>query len=335
LDARLSRLEWVKSARPDGVRQQIEAQLPGMLAQLAEHGDERGLAKAHMLAFWAHWAGSQARPAAAELRLAADHAARAGDNGLRARALGWQVAALMWGPFGVQTVAQELESLEREQDAGPFLVAGVTMLRGELARLRGNLDEALAIMKQAQGQFEALGGYVMVGGSNQLMARVEAQAGRPARARELLLSSDALYERAGDRGFRSTTLAMLAKLNETLGDRDAARSAIEQCEEIGSDEDVINFAITNAVRARLALADGDNEAAERWARSAVDRAFETDFTFVQGETLLTLSFVLQALGRRDESASAARRALHLFEAKGDSLDTAQARARLEELAALT
>jgi ATP/maltotriose-dependent transcriptional regulator MalT len=278
---------------------------------------------------------SQARPAAAELRLAADHAARAGDNGLRARALGWQVAALMWGPFDVETVARELDALEREQDAGPFLVASVTMLRGELARLRGGVDEALAITKQAQDQFAALGGYVMVGGSDQLMARLEVLAGRPRRARELLLSSDALFDRAGDRGFRSTTLALLANVHEMLGDREAARSAIELCEELGGQEDVINFAITNAVRARLALAQGDEEAAERWARSAADRAFETDFTFVQGEALLTLSFVLEKLARREESISAASTALELFEGKGDSPYAAHARAWLKELAALT
>jgi ATP/maltotriose-dependent transcriptional regulator MalT len=142
-----------------------------------------------------------------------------------------------------------------------------------------------------------------------------------------------LFERAGDRGFRSTTLAMLANVYEILGNREAARSAIELCEQIGGQEDVINFAITDAVRARLALAEGDNEAAERWARSAADHAFETDFTFEQGEALLTLSFVLQTLGRREESISTARRALKLFEAKGDSPYAAQAQARLEDLAA--
>jgi class 3 adenylate cyclase/tetratricopeptide (TPR) repeat protein len=333
LDARLTRLEWLNSARPDGVGHRIQSLLPGMLEQLAEHGDERGLAKAHMAAFWAHWAVSQARPAAAELRLAADHAVRAEDNVLRARALGWQCAALMWGPFDVETVARELDALEREPDPGPFVVASVTMLRGELARLHGDLDEALAITKQAKNQYAALGGYVMVGGSDQLMARLEVLAGRPGPARELLLSSDALFERAGDRGFRSTTLAMLAKVHDMLGDREAARSAIELCEEIGGQEDVINYAITDAVRARLALAEGDNETAERWARSAADRAFETDFTFVQGEALLTLSFVLERLARREESISAATRALDLFEAKGDTLCTAQARAQLEDLSA--
>ena len=81
----------------------------------------------------------------------------------------------------------------------------------------------------------------------------------------------------------------------------------------------------------VAVADGDEEAAERWARTAVESAFATDFTFVQGEALLTLSFVLEKLGRRQESTVEARRALELFETKGDRLYAAQARTRLEEL----
>jgi ATP/maltotriose-dependent transcriptional regulator MalT len=231
-------------------------------------------------------------------------------------------------------LARELEALEREQDTGPFLEASVTLLRGEIARLRGDLDEALAFTSDAREQFRALGGYVMVGGSDQLIARLHLLAGDPARARDLLLTSDAAFERVGDRGFRSTTLAMLAQVRELLGDHEGAGAAIELCEEIGGHDDVINYAITHAVRARLALAERNSEAAERWARSAVARAFETDFTFVRGETLLTLAFVLEQLGRREQSMSEARTALELYEAKCDRLGASQARALLERLGAL-
>ena len=120
LPAALTRLEWLNNARPDGAEHRIQSLLPGMLEQLAERGDERGLAKAHMASFWAHWGRSQALPAARELRLAAEHAARAGDNGLRERAPGWLVAALLWGPFDAGTMSRELETLEREPDTGPF-----------------------------------------------------------------------------------------------------------------------------------------------------------------------------------------------------------------------
>jgi tetratricopeptide (TPR) repeat protein len=126
---------------------------------------------------------------------------------------------------------------------------------------------------------------------------------------------------------------MLAQVREVLGDREGARAAIELCQEVGGQDDVINYAITHAVRARLALTERDSEAAERWARSAVDRAFETDFTFTRGETLLTLALVLEKLDRRQESMTAARRALELYEAKCDRPGASQARAQLEHLGA--
>jgi class 3 adenylate cyclase/tetratricopeptide (TPR) repeat protein len=330
--AALTRLEWLNAARPDGSSRRIQSQLPALLEQLAARGDERGLAKAHMAAFWAHWGASHAVPAANELRLAAEHARRAGDDGLRARALGWQVAALLWGPFDAGTVARELESLARV-GAGPFLSASLELLRAEVARLRGDLDEARSCTLEAKDRFVGLGGYVMVGGSDQLLARLEVDAGRVAQARDLLVRSDAFFEQVGDRGFRSTTLAMLARVQEMLGHREAALSAIEQCERVGGRDDVINFAITHAVRARLAISAGDGEAAERWARSAVDRGFETDFLFVQGDALLSLGFVLEKLGRREESARETGKALELFEAKGDLPGIVRARARLEELSA--
>ena len=127
---------------------------------------------------------------------------------------------------------------------------------------------------------------------------------------------------------------MLAQVRQVLGDYDGARAAIELCEAVGGQDDVINYAITHAVRARLALAQGDSAAAERWARSAVDHAFQTDFTFVRGETLLTLAAVLESLGRLDEAVTDAHRALELYEAKRDRLGESRARELLEQLGAL-
>jgi hypothetical protein len=71
------------------------------------------------------------------------------------------------------------------------------------------------------------------------------------------------------------------------------------------------------VRAQLALADGDGERAERWARSAVDNAFLTDFVSYQGAAKLELARVLASLGRRDEAEVEVREALAIYEAKGD------------------
>jgi tetratricopeptide (TPR) repeat protein len=135
----------------------------------------------------------------------------------------------------------------------------------------------------------------------------------------------------GDRSFRSTNQALLALVCERLGDRDAALAAIQQSLELGAEEDVVNYAITGGVRARLALADRDPEKAEHWARSGVEYALRTDFLFIQGRAKLELARALVAGGKRDEAIAEARGALELLEAKGDLPSVALARALLEEI----
>jgi hypothetical protein len=94
---------------------------------------------------------------------------------------------------------------------------------------------------------------------------------------------------------------------------------------------VINHAITHRVRARLALADEDQEAAERWARSAVHDAFLTDFVRFQAAAKLDLARVLSASGRRDEALAEALEALAIHEAKGDRPGIAKTQALLVQL----
>ena len=126
--------------------------------------------------------------------------------------------------------------------------------------------------------------------------------------------------------------AILAEVYESLGDPDGARAAIDLSDDLGGEDDLLNVVITHAVRARLALADGDHDAAERWARSAVEHAFSTDNTFLQGNAQLALARVLATLGRRDEASSNARAALELFQVKGDRPRADRARELIDELA---
>ena len=93
----------------------------------------------------------------------------------------------------------------------------------------------------------------------------------------------------------------------------------------------MNFIITHGVRAQLALADGDGEAAERWARSAVDHASLTDNLVRQANAKLDVARVLTALERPEEAIREARAALDLFLTKGDHPGADQTRALLDEL----
>jgi hypothetical protein len=79
---------------------------------------------------------------------------------------------------------------------------------------------------------------------------------------------------------------------------------------------------------RLALSEGDFEAAERWARDAVEHATRTDIPVDQAKARLNLAYVLTECGRGEGALAEARRALDLYELKGDRPGIARARSLL-------
>lgn len=167
-----------------------------------------------------------------------------------------------------------------------------------------------------------------------VLIETEFAAGKPAAALQALKRADRRLAQHGERTPRSTIQAYLAEAHEALHDLDAARAAraaIDLADELSAPDDVVNYAITHAVRARLALADEDGDAAEHWARSAVEHAAQTEFVWDQAETRLNLAHVLIALGRRDHAAAEVRAALELYNLKGDRPRAKVARALLKQL----
>jgi class 3 adenylate cyclase/tetratricopeptide (TPR) repeat protein len=329
--AALNRFQWLIRARPHEATGVIRAGLPATLEKLARVDDERGLAMAHMAAFWALWLAGRTAAASEEARLAAQHAGAVDDDGLRSRALAWYVAGLMLGPTHASAIEPELDALASDKP-GMFLASWIDIARGEVRRLEERFDEARRLGSRGVNRLAELGLTVEGASRMQMLAFIDLSEGRPDAALEWLLRCDTELAGFGEESFRSTIQAYLAEVHELLGDRDEALKAIERSDELTAAEDAINPAITHRVRARLALAQGDGEAAERWARSAVESAFLTDFPIVQGKSKLELARVLTALGRHEHARSEARSALERFDAKGDRPGARQAQGLLEQLA---
>jgi class 3 adenylate cyclase len=330
--ASLARLEWMVFSQPEDAKQMIESRLPPLLDRLAGSGDDRGQAKAHWLAFWAQWSASRATLAGEQARLSAEHARRAGDIGMWSRALGWYVATLIYGPRGAAEIASELDAIDA-QAPGPYLSACVDLGRAEVARLEGSFAQARGLAERAFEVFGELGMPAMAAISDQSLAAIELSAGRPEEAITALLRTDAILAEAGERGIRSTTQAMLARAHEGRGATAAAHQAIALAEELSGPADLLNFAYTDGVRAALALAELDLDGAEQRARSAVEHASKTDFLGLQADASLCLARALAARGDRHGSRLEARRAIELFESKGDQPGREQAKAAFAGLGA--
>ena len=326
----LTRLEWMTHVRPPGATRAIESQLPGMLEHFARVGDERALVRSHMLAYNLHWMKARATPAGEELRLAAEHARKANDDGLRERALASYVGTQRYSTLDARTISEQLDAIERERP-GPYLAASIDSGRSTVAWLDGRADEARQLMHRAADRFRSLGNSKTVASIAQAQGQLELWLGDPAAALETLQRGDAILARLGEHSTRSTTQAFLAQAHWRLGSVDAAREAIELAEELGGTDDVGTLIETHQVRAQMALAGGDGEAAERWARSAVDHAFATDGLVDQANTKLDLARVLTVLERPKEASREARAALDLFLTKGDRPGANQTRALLNEL----
>jgi tetratricopeptide (TPR) repeat protein len=163
------------------------------------------------------------------------------------------------------------------------------------------------------------------------LAEIERVDGNLDRALELLTRGDEILATAGERSYRATIQALLAQVRELLGDRDGAGAAIALVDELGATHDTLNYAFTHAVRARLALAAGEHDVAERCAREGVGLASASDFTAMHADLELELARILAALRRLDEAIATAHAALELYKTKGDRPGAAITTALLDEL----
>jgi len=324
----LTKLEWLFHTQPHEAIDLLEP----MLEELTQRGDDRGVARAHWLAFLLAWRANRAAPAAEHVRLSALHATRAGAAGLSARAIGWYVATLIYGPADADQLAAELGQIEAG-NPGPYVRACVELGKAEVARLSERFDEASRLASSAHGHFRELGMHMMGATCAHAIADIELSTGHPDAALAALNDSEAILSEFGERPLRSTTQVWLALAQERLEAPAAALAAADLADSLSAPEDVFNFATTAGVRARLALVQGDSDAAERWARRAVDLAAATDFVRTEAVARLGLGQILAALGQWSAAAEQARLALAAYDAKGDRGGAAAARALLSARAA--
>ena len=135
----------------------------------------------------------------------------------------------------------------------------------------------------------------------------------------------------GETNYISTTAALLAEVLYRQGDLEGAEEHTRISEELAAQDDVSSQFRWRGVRAKILASRGNAAEAEKLAREAVAVIQPSDDPNSQGDALIDLAEVLRLSGRPAEAAEAARDALKLFEAKGNTVSAALARATVQEL----
>jgi tetratricopeptide (TPR) repeat protein len=213
-----------------------------------------------------------------------------------------------------------------EQPGDRSLEAVSLGVRALLEAMRGRFDEARRLYDLSHSILDELGQYRLLAAMRTYAGTAELLAGDTRAAeRELRASADAVAE-IGDQANLSTIAAYLADAVAGSGRDDEAFELTLVSEQTASAQDAASQVLWRLARAALCVQRRQLAEAQRLASEADALACETDALNLQGDAALRLSEVLSASGRPDEAAAAAERAVERYEAKGNVVSAAQARA---------
>jgi predicted ATPase/class 3 adenylate cyclase len=281
-----------------------------------DHDDDRGLYKVWRLRALVHWLEGQCRAAEAAWEQAAEHARRAGDDSERAEILMWVASSAFVGPMPVEQAIRRCEAIRQQvRDDQRSTAATLYPLAGLYAMI-GRFDTARELLGLACRTLEDLGFVTLSSSFTQYEGLVEILAGNLARAEERLKFGLGRLEEMGEKAFVSSLAAVLAEVLYRQGRHDEAARFVDRSEQTAAPDDLAAQIAWRTVRAKILATAGRWEDAEAHAHRAVSLAGKTDRSNQHAAACLALGEVLHKR-RPVEAEAAIRKALALYEAKGN------------------
>lgn len=294
----------------------VEA-LAGLAEQLAELGDEAGVAKAMHVqaAAFAQLGEVGAVEAALDRALAA---ARSADDARRVSAVlaGAPLAAL-WGPSPVVRASGrclDVVRLLRMTPGNRHLEAAALSCQAVLEAMRGRPAAARSMLDGCRTTFEELGLGLQLLETDVHAGVIELLDGEPAAAEAPLRAAYEGFDALGAATGTERAAALLARTLLDQGRDDEADELTRISEERGG-EDLKATIAWCGVRAQVLARRGEHGEAERLARRGAQMAAQTDALTDHADARMALAVVLRADGREEEAVSEAQRALELYRGK--------------------
>jgi class 3 adenylate cyclase/tetratricopeptide (TPR) repeat protein len=314
--------------RPEGGIEELDEVAERAITELAELGDDRGLAKAWRRLADVAWIANQWEEQERALKEALASAERAGDVRESAGALMRLPMAIYYGPTRVSDAIVRAEAI-LERTAGARVVQSTTLVcLAGLHAMLGRFDIARTVLADGRAIAEELGFKVWLAGYSILAGEMELLADDPRASENELRRGFEALEAMGERGVLSIVAAELARSLYVLGLDEEAERSTHVSEERAGARDATAQISWRAVRALILARRGEVEAAEALAREAVALVERTDGLNLRGRTLVDLAEVLASAGRADEARPFLEQALEAFEQKGNLVSAGKVRAML-------
>jgi class 3 adenylate cyclase/tetratricopeptide (TPR) repeat protein len=294
------------------------------IAELEPLGDELALARA----WWLKSSGDlaacrwRARAEAIERALAYARRAQAGVEMVGTLA-GLVAQALLHGPTPVEEAIARIEDLRDELGLDPPLRSSLNTSLAGLLALRGDLDEARSLFRDAAATYEEFGLRFRRATQSFVGAQIELLAGDATAAERELRASSGAFDEIGAATSATTHRALLAEVVTRLGRLEEAEELAQQVAAEASSYDLISQVLSRSTLARVRAREGS-------AREAVQLATEARRLLAAAEfpqlAITALTAGAEAATVADEGAEAERllaEARRIAEAKGAVASLAQ------------
>ena len=241
----------------------------------------------------------------------------------------WRASARLNGSTPASELLRWLEEQEATSSPTPYM----RRYRAEALVRLGRVDEGRAELDHARRELAERDAGVALGNALAMAASIELIAGDPDAAARFGEEGSLLLDSLGDKGFLSTTAAILAAAYVELGRLEDAERWADRSAEVGASDDAVTQVLWRQAKARVLARRGRHGDAERLARQAVELAEPTDMIEAQAGAYADLAEVLLLAGNVDEAEAALREAVHRYDRKENVVAAARVRGRLAELRA--
>ena len=322
--------QFVRLQTEPGAVNEAQRVAENALTVFGKCGDDSGQSRAWCLKALIAWIAGQVARADDAWRCGAEFARRAGENRELFEILDWRASAAVVGPMPVNEAIELCLEIREQVRSSPVALAETLHPLAALYAMRGEFDEARALVAEANAILDELG-RIYSAAILHHEALVELLAGNLEAAEERLRRAFERLEEMGEKALLAVTAALLAQAIYGQDRLEEAAVYSRASREASAGQDLAAEIVGKAAEAKILARAGRVEEAEALAREAVELAGGTDFLRERGHAFVDLAEVLQLNGKPHEAAEVLAAGLEQFEEKGDLVSAGRARSRLEQV----